>query len=99
MRLLKGNTEHVAPISAPILQIVPIPVHEIESTPGPKYSTIAPVPPFTVRMPASFRITSFGLVQPLSLPVSFTPITCTRHTPHNTQQINTQRAAVSIAGP
>ena len=35
-----------------------IPVQEIESTPGPKYSTIAPVPPFTVKIPATFRITS-----------------------------------------
>ena len=33
------------------------------------------VPPLTVRMPASLRITSFGLVQPLSSPVSLTPIT------------------------
>ena len=32
---LKGKTEVVAPISAPILQIVPMPVQEIESTPGP----------------------------------------------------------------
>ena len=29
------NTEHVAPISAPILQIVALPVAEIESAPGP----------------------------------------------------------------
>jgi len=35
-----------------------IPVQEMESTPGPKYSTIAPVPPFTVRMPATLRMTS-----------------------------------------
>lgn len=43
--------------------------------PGPWYSTIAPVPPFTVRMPATFKITSLGEVQPESEPVSFTPIT------------------------
>jgi hypothetical protein len=42
---LYGKTEVVAPISAPMLQIVAIPVQEMESTPGPKYSTIAPVPP------------------------------------------------------
>lgn len=30
--------------------------------------------PFTVRMPASLRITSFGEVQPFSLPLSFTPM-------------------------
>ena len=33
--LLKGNTDVVAPISAPILQIVPMPVQDMESTPGP----------------------------------------------------------------
>jgi hypothetical protein len=45
MRLPYGKIEVVAPISAPMLQIVPIPVQLIDSTPGPKYSTIAPVPP------------------------------------------------------
>lgn len=47
----------------------------MESTPGPWYSTMAPVPPFTVRMPATFKITSLGDVQPDREPVSFTPIT------------------------
>ena len=55
--------------------MVPFPVQERDSAPGPKYSTIAPVPPLTVRMPATFKITSFGEVQPFSLPVSLTPIT------------------------
>lgn len=30
----------------------------MESTPGPKYSTIAPVPPLTVKIPATFKIIS-----------------------------------------
>ena len=60
MRASYGNSEHVAPISAPMLQIVALPVAEIDSAPGPKYSTIAPVPPLTVRMPATLRMTSFG---------------------------------------
>lgn len=47
----------------------------MESTPGPWYSTMAPVPPFTVRMPATFKMTSLGDVQPERVPVSFTPIT------------------------
>ena len=64
----------VAPISAPILQMVPFPVQLMLSAPSPKYSTMAPVPPFTVSIPATFRITSFAAVQPLSLPVSFTPM-------------------------
>ncbi len=46
--------EVVAPISAPMLQMVPIPVALMDSTPGPKYSTMAPVPPFTVNKPATF---------------------------------------------
>ncbi len=91
--LLKGKTEQVAPISAPILQIVPIPVHEIESTPSPKYSTIAPVPPFTVKIPASFKITSFGEVQPLSLPVSFTPITFGAFNSHGISAITSTASA------
>lgn len=61
-----------------MLQMVPMPVAEMELTPGPrvkmlvsdqnssqnvyknipKYSTIAPVPPLTVRIPATFRIMS-----------------------------------------
>lgn len=68
MRLLNGKREVVAPISAPMLQIVAMPVQEIESTPGPKYSIIAPVPPLTVKMPATLRMMSFGDVQPESLP-------------------------------
>ncbi|MNE42770.1 hypothetical protein D3C80_1369180 [compost metagenome] len=66
--------EVVAPISAPILQIVPFPVQDIEVAPSPKYSTMAPVPPFTVRIPATFKITSFGAVHPDNFPVNFTPI-------------------------
>jgi hypothetical protein len=55
-----------------------LPVHEIDSTPGPKYSIIAPVPPLTVKIPANFRITSFGDVHPLNCPVNRTPITLIR---------------------
>ena len=64
----------VAPTSAPILQIVPLPVHDIEVAPSPKYSIIAPVPPLTVSIPATFKITSLGAVQPDNFPVNFTPI-------------------------
>ena len=56
-----GKSDVVAPISAPMLQIVALPVAEIESAPGPKYSTMAPVPPLTVRTRATLRMTSFGL--------------------------------------
>ncbi len=68
------NVEVVAPTSAPMLQIVPLPVQLNDLAPSPKYSTIQPVPPFTVRMPATFKITSFEDVHPLSLPVSLIPI-------------------------
>ena len=70
-----GKCDVVAPISAPMLQIVALPVAEIESAPGPKYSTIAPVPPSTVSTRATSRMTSFGLDQPHSVPVSLTPMT------------------------
>lgn len=41
-----------------MLQIVAIPVQERLFTPGPWYSTMAPVPPLTVRMPATLRMIS-----------------------------------------
>ena len=59
-RRIKERTTH------PILHIVAIPVQLSVSTPGPKYSTTDPVPPRTVKSPASLRITSFGAVHPLS---------------------------------
>jgi len=51
-----------------------MPVHEIDSTPDPKYSKIYPVPPETFRMLATFKITSLGEVQLFNLPVSLIPI-------------------------
>mmetsp|Transcript_1449 Transcript_1449/g.4938 ORF Transcript_1449/g.4938 Transcript_1449/m.4938 type:complete len:213 (-) Transcript_1449:3041-3679(-) len=75
MRSESTNTDVVAPISAPMLQIVAIPVALIVSTPSPKYSIMAPVPPDTVRMSATFRMISLGDVQFDSDPVRFTPIT------------------------
>ena len=59
-----GKSDVVAPISAPMLQIVPLPVAVIVSAPGPKYSMIAPVPPLTVSTSATRRITSLGALQP-----------------------------------
>ena len=47
----KWNSEVVAPSSAPMLQMVPLPVALMDSAPGPKYSMILLVPPFTVRRP------------------------------------------------
>lgn len=41
---------------------------------------MAPVPPFTVRMPATFRMISLGDVQPERVPVSLTPITLEEET-------------------
>jgi hypothetical protein len=57
-----------------MLQIVPLPVAEMLAAPGPKYSTMAPVPPLTVRMSATFKMMSLGEAQPLSSPVRCTPI-------------------------
>ena len=54
--------------------MVPLPVQDIAVAPGPKYSTMAPVPPFTVKISATFKITSFGAVHPDNLPVNLTPI-------------------------
>ena len=57
-----------------MLQIVPFPVQDIDIAPSPKYSTIAPVPPLAETIPATFKMTSFGAVQPDNLPVNLTPI-------------------------
>jgi len=54
--------------------MVPFPVQLMLLAPSPKYSTIAPVPPFTVRISATLRMTSLGDDHPDNLPVSFTPI-------------------------
>ena len=69
-----GNIDVVAPTSAPIFVIVPLPVQLMLSVPSPKYSIIFPVPPLTVKIPASFSITSFADAQLLNFPVNFTPI-------------------------
>ena len=83
----------VAPISAPILQIVALPVQERDFTPSPKYSTIAPVPPLTVSIPASFRMISFGEAHPLSLPVSLTPISLGNFNSHGKPAITSTASA------
>src|ERR1035437_5236398 len=57
-----------------MLQIVPLPVQLMDVAPSPKYSTTAPVPPLTVKIPATFKITSLGAVQPFNFPVNFIPI-------------------------
>jgi hypothetical protein len=88
-----GKREHVAPISAPMLHTVALPVAEIESAPGPKYSTIAPVPPLTPRMPATFKMMSLGALQPDSFPTRRTP-TC-----FGTRRLNGQPDITSTASP
>ena len=72
----------VAPISAPMLQIVALPVQLMLLAPSPKYSTIAPVPPLTVRISATFKMTSLGADQPLSSPVRWTPMSLGQRTFH-----------------
>ena len=76
-----------------MLQMVPLPVQLIEEAPSPKYSTIAPVPPFTVRMPATLRMTSFGEAQPLSLPVRRTPMSFGNFSSHAMPAITSTASA------
>src|SRR4029079_4943974 len=82
-----GKIEQVAPISAPIFVMVAFPVQLIDSAPGPKYSIIAFVPPDTVSLEATYRITSFGDVQPESLPVKCTPMRLGYKSPHGSPAI------------
>src|SRR5271156_4508187 len=83
----------VAPSSAPILVIVALPVQLIDFVPGPKYSIIDPVPPDTVRIPASFKMTSLADVHPLNLPVNLTPINFGQVTPHGNPAITSTASA------
>ena len=63
-----------------MLQMVALPVAEMLSAPGPKYSTMAPVPPLTVSTSATLRMTSLGADQPLSSPVRWTPMSLGQRT-------------------
>src|SRR5258708_38575033 len=76
-----------------MLQIVPLPVADKDSAPSPKYSTIAPVPPFTVNIPATLRITSLADVQPDNFPVSLTPISFGNLSSHGKPAITSQASA------
>ena len=57
-----------------MLQMVPLPVQLSDFAPSPKYSTMHPVPPLTVKTPATFKITSFAEAHPDKRPVSLIPI-------------------------
>ena len=57
-----------------MLVIVAFPVQLIDVAPGPKYSMIELVPPDTESFPATYKITSFGAVQPFIFPFRKTPI-------------------------
>jgi hypothetical protein len=65
-----------------MLHTVALPVALIDAVPGPKYSTMAPVPPFTVRISATLRMMSLGAVQPSSSPVRWTPMSLGQRTPN-----------------
>ena len=73
--------------------MVPLPVHDILSAPGPKYSTMAPVPPFTVRIPATFRITSFADTHLLNFPESLMPINFGNFNSHGIPAITSTASA------
>ena len=73
--------------------IVALPVQASEAAPSPKYSTIRFVPPLVVSRPATFRITSFGAVQPESSPVRCTPMPCGCSTSHGKSTITSTASA------
>ena len=73
--------------------MVPLPVHDIDFAPGPKYSIIEPVPPFTERIPATLSITSFGAVHPFNFPVNFTPINLGNFNSHGIPAITSTASA------
>lgn len=65
----EGNTDVVAPSSAPMLAMVARSGMDSVSTPGPVYSITLPTPPLTVRRRSSSRITSLAATPRLSRPV------------------------------
>ena len=73
--------------------MVPLPVQLMLVAPSPKYSTIAPVPPFTVKIPATFKITSLGAVQPFNFPVNFIPISLGHFNSQASPAITSQASA------
>src|SRR6267142_761189 len=93
MRSSYGKIEVVAPSSAPMLVIVPLPVQLIELVPGPKYSITRFVPPDTVRISHTLRITSFGADQPESRPVRRTPTNFGCSTSHGNPAITSTASA------
>ena len=88
-----GKIEVVAPSSAPMLQMVALPVALIDRVPGPKYSMTALVAPDTLSRDANSRITSLGAAQPLSSPVSLTPIDVGYSTSHGRPAITSTASA------
>ena len=76
-----------------MLQIVAFPVQERVSAPGPKYSRMALVPPFTVSCPAILRMTSFGDVQPCREPVSRMPMSLGMRSSHGMPVITSTASA------
>ena len=54
---------------------------------------IAPVPPFTVKIPATLRITSFGAAHPLSDPVSLTPMSLGNFNSHGISAMTSTASA------
>ena len=73
--------------------MVPLPVQDILSAPGPKYSTIAPVPPLTVKIPATFNITSLADTQLLNFPESLIPINLGNFNSHGIPAITSTASA------
>ena len=73
--------------------MVPLPVQESALAPGPKYSIIQPVPPLTVRIPATFNITSFADVHPFNSPVNLTPIILGNFNSHGIPAITSTASA------
>ncbi|OQC73646.1 MAG: hypothetical protein BWX44_01386 [Spirochaetes bacterium ADurb.Bin001] len=67
-----GNTEVVAPSSAPILAIVPRCGMLSVDTPSPAYSSILPTPPFTVSLLNTSSTISLALTIGDNLPLNST---------------------------
>ena len=68
-------------------------MHERFLAPGPKYSTIPPVPPFTDNKPATFNIISLEDVHPFNSPISLIPINFGNNNSHGIPAITSTASA------
>ena len=89
--LVVGKIDVVAPSSAPMFVIVPLPVQLMDAAPGPKYSMIRFVPPSTVRIQRASG-SRLGALNPLSFLSAYADEPRVQHFPRHSAITSTASA-------